>query len=316
LISASFALICAVFRASCALILVHHLNQTIMKKQFLFNITAGLGLTLSLGLVSFINVQSAGTPARYNYDSVKLTSTYHFDHPAPAAKEAFARVVYPVLTDKQLNDFIKSAVLSTLTVKYDFQNSFAALHPALSDISAINNGAADYQELARNFLQQFEAHAPQEDLQAYWYADIQVKVITDQPDYTVVTCEKDFFTGGAHDLYDHLYLNYDKRNHRMVTLDSQLKPNAQNQLKAIAERIFRKNEGLNPTAELDGYFFKDEQFALPADFTITDKGVSFYYQYNEIKPFAAGTTQLLVPFAELKNLVQPGSVLAGQMKGH
>ncbi|WP_214072571.1 RsiV family protein [Mucilaginibacter sp. dw_454] len=284
-----------------------------MENKLFLSIAAGLGLTLSFGLLSFKSGNTADTPASYHYGSVKLTSTYKFDHPAPGAAEAFARVVYPIFRDNKLNNIITSAVLSPLKVKYDFQNTLAAEHPTLSNMDAINTGAAGYPELGHNFLQQFEAQASQDDFKAYWYADIHVKVLAEKQDYTALLCEKDYFTGGLHDLYDHIYLNYDNRNHQLITLNSQFKPNMQNELKVIAERIFRKNEGLASTQELDGYFFKDDQFNLPANFTITDQGLLFFYDYYEIKPFAAGTTQLVIPFADLKDLVLPNSVLADQM---
>ena len=49
----------------------------------------------------------------------------------------------------------------------------------------------------------------------------------------------------------------------------------------------------------------------PADVTPDD--IEIFYDYYEIKPFAAGTTQLVIPFAELKDLVLPGSILAREL---
>jgi len=255
-------------------------------------------------------------PLTYHYDSVKLISPFKYEHPVSANKQAFARIVYPVFPDNRLNSMVTNAVLSPLKVKYQFKNSLAAEHPALSNMEAINNSASAYRELAGNFLRQFETEAPGEYLKAYWYADIEVKVLRENQDFTAVVCEKDYFTGGLHDLYDHQFLNYDKRNHRLITLESQLKPNKLQQLKTIAERIFRKDEHLSPTDELDGYFFENAKFGLPASFSITGEGLMFFYEYYEIKPFAAGTTQLVIPFTELKGLVLPGSILAGQMNRH
>ena len=255
-------------------------------------------------------------PLIYHYDSVKLISAFKYEHPVSPNKQAFAKIVYTIFADNRLNSLVANAVLSPLKVKYQFKNSFASEHPALSNMEAVNNSASAYRELAANFLRQFETEAPGEYLKAYWYADIRVRVIRENRDFTAVVCEKDYFTGGLHDLYDHQFLNYDKRNHRLITLESQLKPNKQEQLKSIAERIFRKDEHLSSADELEGYFFENNKFDLPANFTITDKGLLFFYEYYEIKPFAAGTTQLVIPFTALKGLVLPGSVLAGQMNRH
>lgn len=281
-----------------------------MKNNYL-SIATDFGLALSFGLLSF---QNSAAQEGYHNDSVKVTSSYKFDHPASAGSQAYVKIVYPIFADDKLNMIIKGAVLAPLEVKYQFKHALAAKHPALSSMDAINNGAADYRQLGHNFLQQFEAQAPQEDLKVYWSADIRVKVLREKQNYTAIVCKKDYFTGGMHDLYGHIFLNYDHRNHQLITLNSQLKPNQQKQLKLIAERIFRKNEGLTANGKLDGYFFKDDKFDLPANFTITDKGLLFFYDYYEIKPFAAGITKLIIPFADLKDLVLTNSILADQMR--
>ena len=297
-----------------------------MKNKSCLYIATAVGIVLSFGLVSFhagetppgrIRSSKSKPPftlVSYRYDSVKVASTYRFDHAAAAVSQAYVRVVYPVFQHNALNDMIKSVVLSSFKIKYQFKHALNSEHPALSNMDAINNAGADYREWGTNFLRQFEAQAPQEDLKAYWYADIKVTVLTDRQDYVALLCKKDCFTGGSHDLYDHTYLNYDVRNHRVVALASQLKPDKIDQLTAVAERIFRKQEGLTSTQELDGYFFKNGKFSLPTNFTINGKGLMFFYDYYEIKPFAAGTTELVIPFAQVKDLSLPNSILADQMK--
>jgi len=300
------------------------INYLVMKTIIFFLAAASLVLksfsALEPSESSERHFSSRGTPVNpslpYRYDSVKLVSKFQYDHPVSANKQAYARIVYPVFPDNNLNGIITDAVLSPLKVKYQFKNSLTAEYPALSNMDAVNNGAGEYRELAANFLRQFETEAPGDYSKAYWYADIQVKILCESQDFTAVVCEKDYFTGGLHDLYDHQFLNYDNHNHQLITLESQLKPNKKAQLKSIAERIFRKNEHLSAKDELDGYFFENAKFGLPASFTITDNGLMFFYEYYEIKPFAAGTTKLVIPFTELKELVLPGSIMAGQMKLH
>lgn len=266
--------------------------------------------------VKFSHIKTTIIQLPYHYDSVKMLSPYPFDSAKSTSTQAFARIVYPVFGDQEINNIIRNAVLSPLTVEYPFKSKFAAAHPALSDLDAVNKPASDYAELASKFLTSFEVQAPGEDLKAYWYADINVTVLRNTPDYLACLCKKDYFTGGSHDLYDFKYLNYDVRNRRLITLQSQLKPAKLSELTGIAERIFRKNEGLTPDQKLRGYFFDDDKFSLPERFTITEKGLMFFYTYYEIKPFAAGTTELVIPFSYLKGIALPGSILAKQIAGH
>ncbi|MNL65691.1 hypothetical protein D3C87_1900590 [compost metagenome] len=81
-------------------------------------------------------------------------------------------------------------------------------------------------------------------------------------------------------------------------------------LTAVAEKIFRKNEKLSPTESLkDKYFFENDTFSLNQNFTITEKGLKFLYNPYEIKAYVYGTTELLIPFAELKDIAKPNSLL-------
>jgi hypothetical protein len=83
------------------------------------------------------------------------------------------------------------------------------------------------------------------------------------------------------------------------------------ELTKIAEQIFRKNEKLTDTSSLArDYFFKDNKFALNENYSITPAGFKFVYNQYEIKPYAAGKTELLLPYSQIKKLMRPQSVAA------
>ena len=83
------------------------------------------------------------------------------------------------------------------------------------------------------------------------------------------------------------------------------------ELTAIGESIFRKDENLSSTANLENeYFFENSKFYLPQNFYISDKGLVFLYNPYEIKPYVAGTTELIIPFSSLKNIVKPNTILS------
>nr|WP_307866763.1 RsiV family protein [Pedobacter sp. ASV19] len=98
--------------------------------------------------------------------------------------------------------------------------------------------------------------------------------------------------------------------YKRQTLDSLIKPGSLSALTATAEKIFRKNEKLTPKQSLaDNYFFEKNTFSLPRNFTITGQGLKFLYNPYEIKPYAAGTTDLLVPFEQIKDILKHNPVL-------
>ena len=90
-----------------------------------------------------------------------------------------------------------------------------------------------------------------------------------------------------------------------------MKDNYRDSLNQVAELIFKKNEGLRADAPIDSnsYFFTDHRFSINNNFVFTTEGIKFLYNQYEIKPYAAGKTELLVPYAKIKSLIKPGSVL-------
>ncbi|OOQ61765.1 DUF3298 and DUF4163 domain-containing protein [Mucilaginibacter pedocola] len=119
------------------------------------------------------------------------------------------------------------------------------------------------------------------------------------------------YQGGAHGSSFTGFLNWDPKTKKALYLEDVLQPNTQKQLNKIGERIFRKNENLKDTASLEqDYFFEDAKFVLNENYLFTPVGIKFLYNEYEIKPYAAGQTELVIPWAELKTLLKPTSVVA------
>ncbi|MNV58716.1 hypothetical protein D3C71_1511030 [compost metagenome] len=108
-----------------------------------------------------------------------------------------------------------------------------------------------------------------------------------------------------------VYWNLDPKTLNEISLESLIKEGSLPELTAIGERIFRKNEKLSPTASLkDNYFFEKDTFSLNSNFTITKEGLKFLYNPYEIKAYAYGSTELIIPFSELKAIAKPNTLLS------
>ncbi|WP_324288612.1 RsiV family protein [Pedobacter sp. SL55] len=57
------------------------------------------------------------------------------------------------------------------------------------------------------------------------------------------------------------------------------------------------------------YFFTNGKFALPKSFYVSDKGLVFLYNPYEIKAYAEGVTELVIPFSELSGIAKPQTIL-------
>ena len=74
-------------------------------------------------------------------------------------------------------------------------------------------------------------------------------------------------------------------------------------LTQIGDKIFRQSKQLSDTASLiDNYFeFPEDKFELNKNYGFKKEGIVFYYNNYEIAPYAAGPSEVLIPYNELKD---------------
>jgi len=123
------------------------------------------------------------------------------------------------------------------------------------------------------------------------------------------------FQGGAHGSSLTIFINWNTKAQKYIGLNDLLIDNYQLRLDSIAEGIFRKQENLSPTESLKtNYFFAKDKFALNTNFQVMPTGLRFLYNEYEIKPYAAGRTELFIPYTQIKNLLKPNTVVSQYVK--
>jgi hypothetical protein len=229
----------------------------------------------------------------FNYDSVKVYSKTPLSPDKRVTDTSKAVIMYPVFQDSTLNKFLEQQVCKAANNNPDLHFS-------------------TYKELATDFIARYDDFRKDNDdnIQT-WFLDAQLYVLLQKPGYISLRLDNVDYAGGAHANPTFSYINYDLSRHQAIPLDSLLKPGSQPKLEVIGERIFRKNEGLSPTQSLEnGYFFESGKFHLNKNYTLTKQGLEFLYNPYEIKSYAEGTTKLLIPYAEIKDLMRPNSIIS------
>jgi hypothetical protein len=118
------------------------------------------------------------------------------------------------------------------------------------------------------------------------------------------------FLGSARGYYLTNFINWNTKTRKKITLQDILYDGYQMELNTIGEKIFRKEEKLSDSASLKpDYLFKEGKFSLNDNFLITPIGIRFLYNQNEIKPYPAAETSLLIPYSQIKSLLRPNSVV-------
>jgi len=226
----------------------------------------------------------------YSYDSVKVYSKTIISKNKLITDTAKAVIVYPVFNDPAVNKIIEKHVAGTAGEEGVYKT---------------------YKEITTGFIKEYDAYqAKNKDSQESWFEDLDLNVKANYPTYLSVLYRYSDYKGGAHPNTLFTYLNYNPKTYQTITLDSLITSEGMPQLRAVAEKIFRKNEQLAPNASLsEGYFFAEGVFSLAETFTVTQDGLKFLYNPYEIKAYAAGTTELIVPFSDIKNILKPSSIL-------
>lgn len=226
----------------------------------------------------------------YQYDSVKVYSKNKVSKNKQVTDTAKAVIVYPKFADQAANKFIMDKVIGLTGKQAVYKN---------------------YKEIASGFIQDFDTNqAANVNSTESWFQQIDLKVVSNLPNYVSVLQTYVEYKGGAHANTLYTYFNYNPKNYQTITLDSLITREGMPKLRSVAENIFRKNEQLAPNANLsDNYYFNDGVFSLPETFTVTKDGIKFIYNPAEIKAFAAGTTELIVPFDNIKDIMTKSSIL-------
>jgi hypothetical protein len=170
-------------------------------------------------------------------------------------------------------------------------------------------------ELSKNLMADYDTLKKETNSGMFYSMEGYAKIVRQDSSLTTLEIGGYSFTGGAHPSSYTGFINWNTKANKEISLIDLVTQANLPKLVAIAEVIFRKNEKLSDTSSLaDSYFFKDNKFALNDNFSITPTGLKFFYNQYEIKPYAAGTTELIIPYSKIKLLLQPNSVVAQYIK--
>ncbi|AYL96507.1 DUF3298 and DUF4163 domain-containing protein [Mucilaginibacter celer] len=232
---------------------------------------------------------------RYTYKTIKERA--EDCGTKPDSDCTVVKIVYPVFDSaKTLND----------TITRKLTNLFAYDGKADSSLQA----------LTKNFLKSYTDFKKTDPRTGMFFTlDDSVQVVRQDSGLTTLQVKGYTYTGGAHGGSFTAFINWDTKAGKNLTLNDIFTPGYQDKLKAIAEKIFRRDEKLSDRASLkDNYFFKDDKFALNTNFSVTPLGIKFLYNQYEIKPYAAGITELFIPYAQIKSLLRPNTVVSQFIK--
>jgi hypothetical protein len=255
-------------------------------------------LAIFSSLIIFISCDSSQQKATQSSlaDSVSYKSQVFEKRSPNCVKEdsdcATVRFSTPEFQEQSLNKQIQSDLITLFVDEADPKRptDFAGLSTSFLD---------SYQTTIQN-----AGTIQKNQVPIAWKMEATTKVIR-QTEPFVMTHTNTDLTMSQQPISLEFYHVYTKKGAR-VTLEQIFKKGFDQKLLLIAETIFRKNENLKPADKLDeahGYNFTDGKFLLNDNFTLTESGIKFLFNVQEIKPFDQGVTELEIPYSELKGIL-------------
>ncbi len=242
-------------------------------------------MLILLGGISFGANACAVDSLSYQYKTLKKESKARIT----ADKDTIISTIeltYPVFKNPVWNEQVKQLIFTGEIEKSNY---------------------ATYDDYLNAFIDEsVEANAEEEEYPRSWSQDITVRI---EPQFAgtqtlSLSLFSDSYTGGAHPVSSLIYVNYDIFSRKIIKLSDLINPSMMSRLTYTASTIFRKQEGLSPTESLENYFFENQKFSLNTNFLITKKGLLFFYNPYEIRSYAEGPMELLVPYTAISSLLK------------
>jgi hypothetical protein len=238
------------------------------------------------------NAESQEEPAlRFEMRSREMT---YEDCVAGSAGCTYARLDYPVATEVPPGtaaEAITSAIDSFLE---------RPLQPeeAPSGINAL---------MAR-FLSDFAAFKAREPRsEQSWFLERKAFVLRSARNVLTLSFSERSFLGGDHGAETIRYLNLDPATGAPLTLFDVLREGALPDLTRLAEARFRETRGIAEGVGLQeaGFTFDNGVFFVSDNFALREDGVAFYYNADEVAPYAMGPMEIVLRPEECRALLEP-----------
>ncbi len=143
------------------------------------------------------------------------------------------------------------------------------------------------------------------DFPQRWIFEITGKVLLSSSYYASVELSDYSYTSGA--AHPNSYTNlmiFDTNSGKEISVGGII--SNMDSLRTLAEFKFRKKRELTPEESFinAGFFLEDDQFVLPKNIGMKSEGLYFYYNPYEVASYAAGPTDFIITFEEMKGITK------------
>lgn len=171
---------------------------------------------------------------------------------------------------------------------------------------------AVYQASFKEYKESIKDFAGEEDM-AYalnWSSITEMEVIYN--DRGVFSIASDFFSysGGAHGNFARGINSYEIATGKQIMLADLFSKNYKDPLSHLIVAAVKEQQGLSPRESLNDVGFYEESLVPTNNFYITHQGIGFYYSPYEVAPYAAGATEVFIPFKLCSSFLRTDGIVS------
>ena len=148
-----------------------------------------------------------------------------------------------------------------------------------------------YDANPQNDIKEVLEYKPERDLNMFFYNKLTLFTITKET--LTIKQQITSYHGGAHGSDEIYFYNYGLKSHKLIKLQDIYNIK---KLTKIAQNYYKKTHKIKNLVD-DGWF--ENRFILAKEFAIMKKGILFYYNSYEIKPYSYGHTKFFIPYSIL-----------------
>ena len=289
------------------------MNFSIAKKVYTFVLTVSVFVSL---ISTSCTKKTKQSDNEVVFDTIQVNKTQSIDYKKSKLNcNLHIAFTYPVKSNKSssLSDLQKIFIEKTFPSQYanlspkNAVDSFSAQY--IRDFQAIK--AADFFDKEEN-----DDYILEDENSFIYELSLENEILYNTERFISFVVKNNNYEGGAHGSNTIYGYVIDLKTGKLLTEDDFAGDNFKKNLSSLIVQKIATAKGLSDVSQLeDNGYNSIEDIAPNGNFTIDDKGITYYFNEYEIAAYFVGTTVVFIPYEELKTYItddSPISSLAGR----
>jgi len=241
------------------------------------------------------------------FDSIQVNKTQSVNYKGRKLKcNLHVVFTYPIQCKKT---FLLDSLQKIFIGKF-----FPSQYVNLSPKDAVNNFSTqyikDFQSIKLDSF--FDNDDMLEDENDFIYEmDLEDEILYNKDDFISFVVKNTNYEGGAHGFNSIYGYVIDLNTGKILSDEDITGDDYKKNVSSLLVQKIAAAKGLNDVSQLESIGYNAiEDIAPNGNFTISDKGITYYFNESEIAASFIGTTEVFIPYNEVKNYIIDGSPIS------